>query len=91
MRFAVIGAGNTGKAVTAYLKKEGQEVVLYCRNAQLAQQLCQGLTAQGAVEGKFEVKATSDLAEAVRGAQVILVQTVASGHAPVAQALKGLL
>ena len=91
MRFAVIGAGNTGKAVTAYLKKEGQEVVLYCRNAQLAQQLCQGLTAQGAVEGKFEVKATSNLAEAVRGAQVILVQTVASGHAPVAQALKGLL
>ena len=91
MRFAVIGAGNTGKAVTAYLKKEGQEVVLYCRNAQLAQQLCQGLTAQGAVEGKFEVKATSDLAEAVRGAQVILVQTVAPGHAPVAQALKGLL
>ncbi len=92
MRFAVIGAGNTGKAVAAYLKKEGQEVVLYCRNPQLAQQLCQeGLSAQGAVEGHFEVKATSDLAEAVRDAQVILVQTVASGHAPVAQALKGLL
>ena len=42
MRFAVIGAGNTGKAVTAYLKKEGQEVVLYCRNAQLASSFARG-------------------------------------------------
>ena len=66
MRFAVIGAGNTGKAVTAYLKKEGQEVVLYCRNAQLAQQLCQGLTAQGVVEGEFEVKATRRWRPAMR-------------------------
>ena len=92
MKYAVIGAGNAGKAVSAYLRSLGQEVSLYCRSAQLAALLDQsGIAASGAVEGQFDVSATTDLAAAVKGARAILVQTVASGHAPVAQALKGLL
>lgn len=92
MKFAVIGTGNGGKAVSAYLLNKGHEVVLYGRNPELTAALqAEGLTSTGAVEGHFDITATSDLAAAVKGAKVILVQTVATGHAPVAENLKGLL
>lgn len=92
MKFAVIGGGNGGKAVSAYLRELGHDVSLYCRNVDHAAALNRdGITATGAVTGHFSVTAGADLAQAVRGAQVILVQTLATGHAPVARALSGLL
>lgn len=92
MRFAVLGAGNTGKANSAFLIHSGQDVWLYDRDpARLAPLRSQGLVATGMVEGRFQVPVTCDLAQAVRDAQVILVCTVAAGHRPLAAALKGLL
>lgn len=92
MRYAVIGGGSGGKAVSAYLREMGHEVAIYCRDGGHAAALSRdGITATGAVEGRFPVTATDRLAQAVRGAGAVLVQTLATGHAPVAQALRGLL
>lgn len=92
MKFAILGAGNTGKAYSAFLTQRGRDVVLYDRrDARLEPIRANGLTATGVVEGTFSISVTDDLALAVADCQVILVCTVASGHLPLANALKGLL
>jgi len=89
MRFAIIGAGNAGKATAVYLKDLQQEVSLYCRSEEQAAALnADGISATGAVNGHFYVQASTDIAQTVKDAQVILVQTTATGHAPVATALR---
>ncbi|MBQ9420749.1 MAG: NAD/NADP octopine/nopaline dehydrogenase family protein [Lachnospiraceae bacterium] len=89
MKFTIIGGGNAGKAAAVYLKSLGQDAVLCCRDEKKAEQLnaC-GIDATGAVEGHFDIPAFTDPGEAVSEAEVILVQTTASGHAPVAKALR---
>lgn len=68
MRYAVIGGGSGGKAVSAYLREMGHEVAIYCRDGGHAAALSRdGITATGAVEGRFPVTATDRLAQAVRG------------------------
>ncbi len=92
MQIAILGAGNTGKANSVWLSQLHQDVILYDRDpARLSPIREEGLTASGAAEGRFSVSVTCDLAQAVRGADVILVCTVAGGHRPLAAALKGLL
>lgn len=92
MKFAVLGAGNVGKANSAFLMHTGNEVVLYDRKQERTQPLQNnGLKAGGVVEGVFPVAATNDLAYAVKGARVILVCTTAAGHRPLAHALRGKL
>lgn len=92
MRIAILGAGNTGKAYSAYLMEKGYEVMLYDRSAQRLSGLREfGIEASGCVEGTFFPTVTACLKQAVENSQLILICTVAEGHRPVAQALRGLL
>ena len=91
MKFAILGAGNTGKAYSAFLTHHGHQVLLYDRSPSRLEPIRkQGLTATGVVEGTFSVPVTESL-EQCGGCDVILVCTVAAGHRPLAAGLKGLL
>lgn len=89
MRFAIIGAGNTGHAVAAYLSYFGGECALFTRDKNKANILnLNGILSEGAINGQFPVKASTNLAKAVAGADVIIVMTTADAHRDVAQELK---
>ena len=91
MRFSILGAGNTGKAYSAYLSELGHDVVLYDRDPQRLIPIANhGIQAAGAVNGTFFVSVTSGLEEC-SDSDAILVCTVAAGHRPLAKGLKGLL
>lgn len=92
MKFAVIGLGKTGHTMSCYLAHLGHEVMAWDRKQEKVDLINKsGITVTGAIEGHFSVQATTDLKQAVRGAQYIVVMTVAGGHKPVAEQLKGLL
>lgn len=92
MKIAVLGLGKIGLSTAALLKSRGHDVTGYTRSAEKAQKIQQyGITVKGALTGNFKVPALCDMAEAVRGAAVIVVTTLAQGHRPIAEKLKGLL
>lgn len=86
----VVGAGNGGVAMAGHLGLKGHRVRLYSRSEEkiAAVRRAGGIFLTGAVEGFGPVEcATTDLAEAVGGVDVIMVTTPASAHAATAQAL----
>lgn len=92
MKVAVLGLGRTARAVTAYLSRKGCTVTMWGRNPDVVQKLSDtGLLISGCCAGQYHPQVVGDIARAVTGADLILVMTVASGHAPVANRLKGLL
>lgn len=89
-RYTVVGAGHGGKAMAAHLALMGFEVMLYNRTPANIM----GIQARGGIElilpggtasgfGRL-VKATSDIGEAVRFAQVIMVVVPSYAHRPLA-------
>lgn len=91
MKFAILGAGNTGKAYSAFLSHGGHQVLLYDRSQErLAPVQARGISATGVVEGRFPVPVTTQL-EDCGDSDVILVCTVAAGHRPLAAGLRGVL
>ncbi len=93
---AVIGAGNGGKAAAAELALQGVEVRLFefpeyrANIDELAR--TRRLTVTGALEGEVELEVvTADLAEAVQGAQVLMVCTQALTHDRIARELAALV
>ena len=92
MQVAVLGLGRTARAVCAYLMEQNCTVSMWGRDRAVVQELSdKGLNISGHCAGLYRPKVCSDIAEAVKGAELILVMTVASGHAPVARRLSGLL
>jgi len=89
---AVIGAGNGGKASAADLALQGKRVRLfefpeYDQNLD-ALRASRRLTASGAVAGQARLElVTSDLAEAVGGADAVMVCTQAPAHGRVGREL----
>jgi len=86
----VVGAGNGGVAMAGHLGLKGHRVRLYSRSEEkiAAVRRAGGIFLTGAVEGFGPVEcATTELAEAVDGVDVIMVTTPASAHAATAQAL----
>ena len=80
MKFLILGAGNTGKAYSAYLLSKGQEVTLYDRSLERLSSLrTQNLKASGVVSGEFSPALTNCL-DCAKDSDVILVCTVAEGH-----------
>lgn len=94
-RFAVLGAGNGGQVIAAYLKRRGKQVTLYDRFAQVLQPIRDrgGIQLEGLPEAGFaQLDGVYDqVAPAVRGAQVIFVVLPAFAHAYVAGELAGCL
>ena len=92
MKFTIIGGGNTGQAVAAYIASKGEECVINTRNAKKADTINRiGITAEGAINGNYKVKATTDIKEALTGADFILIMTIANAHKEVAVKLKPFL
>jgi len=89
--FGVIGAGNGGKAMAAYLALLGKKVLLYNRTflhvEVIAQRQGIDLINPGGLEGfgKIEV-VTDNIAELLEGSQVIMVVTPSTAHKDIATA-----
>lgn len=90
IRYTVIGAGHGGKAMAADLASKGFSVNLYNRTPERIHEIA----ARGEIELEYEsgttrrchlAKVTSDMGEALEGADVIMVVLPASGHRFVAR------
>jgi opine dehydrogenase len=89
-RFTVIGAGHGGKAMAADLAVKGFSVNLYNRTAERINEIAW----RGEIDLEYEdgttrpghlALVTSDIAEALDGADVIMVVVPASGHRDIAR------
>lgn len=90
MKIAVIGAGNGGQSIAGYLALRGYETSLYDIDVQKMDILKQkgGIELTGRIEGFGKIDCiTTDIAEAVKGAQIVMVTTVANAHRAVAKSM----
>lgn len=89
-KFAVIGAGNGGKAMAAHMALKGQKVMLYNRTPSKIEAIkelggIQLRSFEGGPNGFGELmKASSDYGEIIPEADVIMVVVPSSAHADVA-------
>ena len=90
-RYAVVGAGNGGKAMAAYLALLGTQVTLYNRTASHVEiiRLRGGIDLENPTEphgfGKI-YKVTDNIEEALREADIVMVIVPSSAHYDVAKA-----
>lgn len=90
MKISVIGAGNGGQAIAGYLGLNGFEVSLYDIDIpkMVSLKMLGGIRLEGRIEGLGKIACiTTDIAEAVRGAEIIMVTTVANAHRAVAMSI----
>lgn len=88
LKVAVLGAGNGGHAMAGHLALEGVRVSVYNRSRTriAAMQERGGVQVEGAVEGFGRVNvATTNLAEALAHAELIMVAVPASAHRALAR------
>ncbi len=92
LQMTVIGAGHGGKAMAAHLALMGFPTTLYNRTPEHIEAIRQlkGIRLEGGEEGgrglgKLKL-ATSNIAEAVTGAEMIMVVVPSSAHADIAKA-----
>ena len=90
MKISVIGAGNGGQAIAGYLGLTGYDVSLYDIDVPKIEDLQKkgGIELEGRIMGFGKVACvTTDIEEAVRGAEIIMVTTVANAHRAVAKSI----
>ncbi len=91
MNVAVLGAGNGGFAIAADLALAGHRVRLWSRSASalgpLAGEPALTLVAEGRQGSARLERATTEIAVAVAGAEVVIVPLPATGHADLAERL----
>lgn len=90
MKIAVIGAGNGGQAIAGYLGLTGYYVSLYDIDVPKIEELHKkgGIELEGRIKGFGKVGCiTTDIKEAVRDAEIIMVTTVANAHRAVAKSI----
>ncbi len=95
MKIAVIGAGNGGQAIAAFLSSKGAEVRLYDYDTAKVE----NLNAKGNVIelcGQLCLKAeiaciSNDMRQVVADADMILITTIANAHSIIARQLSGIL
>ncbi len=88
MKVAVIGAGNGGQALAAYLAMRGVDVSLYNRSLKRISNIIKTKTIrlEGEVQGTFKISfATTDIGEAIKGRKLIMVVVPAFAHKSVAE------
>lgn len=89
-KFAVLGAGNGGQAMAAYLALKGYEVNLYNRSIDRIESVIKegGIHLSGIYNGFGKLKKiTTSLEEAIEGVEMIMVVTPALAHRYLAQNL----
>lgn len=90
MKIAVIGAGNGGQSIAGYFALQEYETSLYDIDVQKMNILKQkgGIELTGRIEGFGKIDCiTTDIAEAVKGAEIVMVTTVANAHRAVAKSM----
>ena len=90
MKIAIIGAGNGGQAIAGYLSTQGYDVALYDIVEDKINELKQlgGIHLEGRLNGFGRLSCiTTDIAEAVQGAEIVMVTTIANAHKAVAQSI----
>ena len=88
MKIAVIGAGNGGQAIAGYLAMQNYDVALYDIVEEKINELKQlgGIQLEGRIDGFGKIGCfTTDIAEALQGAEIVMVTTIANAHKAVAQ------
>lgn len=88
MKIAVIGAGNGGQAISGYLAMQNYDVALYDIVEEKIYELKQlgGIHLEGRIEGFGKLKCiTTNIEQAVKGVEIIMVTTIANAHKAVAQ------
>lgn len=90
MKIAIIGAGNGGQTMAGHLAILGYEVSLYdidVPKINIIRKLG-GIQLEGCLNGYGKIGCvTTDISEAVKGAQIIMVTTVANAHRAVATSI----
>lgn len=87
---AIVGSGNSGLALAAYLSQQGYPVHLLTRSLDKIETVAQSKTVKstGKVEGEFELKAvTTDPAQSITQSRTIFIATVTTVYAEVARAI----
>ena len=90
MKIAVIGAGNGGQAIAGYLAIQGHKVSIFDIDTSKIDAIKQlgGIKLTGCIDGFGEIECpTTDIEEAVRGAEIVMVTTVANAHHVVARSI----
>jgi opine dehydrogenase len=88
MKIAIIGAGNGGQTFAGYLSMARYETSLYDIDVEKMDALKKigGIKLEGRLQGYGKIDCiTTDIAEAVNGAEIIMVTTVANAHRAVAR------
>jgi len=88
LKFAVMGAGHGGKAIAAHLAIKGFIVNLYNRTFSKIKPIrkMQGIELEGEIKGFGKLNiVTSDVEEAIKGIDIIMVVVPANGHISIAQ------
>lgn len=90
MKLAVIGAGNGGQAIAGYLAMQGYDIALYDIVKEKIEELKKlgGIKLEGRISGFGKLGCiTTDIKEAVQGAEIIMITTIANAHKTVAQSI----
>lgn len=90
MKIGVIGAGNGGQTFAGYLSMAGYDTSLYDIDVAKIETLKQlgGIQLEGRIKGFGKIGCiTTDIAEAVKDAEIIMVTTVANAHRAVATSI----
>jgi len=90
MKVAVIGAGNGGQTFAAYFTHMGCDVSLYNRNPRVLYEIREngGIDLIGYYNFKEEInELTSNIAQSVSGAKLIMIATPANAHGDIAEQL----
>lgn len=90
MKIAVIGAGNGGQSIAGYLALLGYDTSLYDIDVKKLDELKEkgGIQLTGCIEGFGKIDCiTNDIAEAMGGAEIVMVTTVANAHRAVAKSM----
>lgn len=90
MKIAVIGAGNSGLAMAAFLASQGYSVNLWNRTKQHIELLCKQpmIHVEGVLKGTFPINLVTDnLKQAIQDCSLIFVTTPASSHKEIAEHL----
>lgn len=90
MKIAVIGAGNGGQAIAGYLAMQGYETSLYDKDVNKIEELKLkgGIELTNRIVGFGKINnITADIGEAVKGADIVMVTTVANAHSAIAKSI----
>lgn len=90
MKISILGAGNGGQAMAGYLAMQNYNIALYDIVEEKISELKKfgGIKLEGRINGYGIVDCiTTNIAEAIKGAEIIMVTTIANAHKTVAQSL----